>query len=175
VDKERSIKTSMERNSEAIRRRRQIARSTARTTVTLQPGGSACEIEDGPWKLVADLSTGQGGGGVAPDPGVFGRGALGACLVLGYEMWAAAMGVRIDAARVTVESDFDAAGMYGVDDTISPGWQAVRCIVEITSPDPEERVAEVVEKSHRHSPLLADISQPVAVTCDLRVTASGSE
>ena len=169
--RERDIKTVTERNIEALRRRPRLARSTARTTVSLRRGGTACEIEDGPWKLLADLGSDQGGGGAAPDPGVLGRGALGACMVIGYEVWAARLGVRIDDVRVTVESDFDASGMYGIDDDISPGWQAVRCTIEIASPDAAKRVAEVVEQANRHSPLLADISRPVSVTCDVRITA----
>jgi uncharacterized OsmC-like protein len=167
----RDLKTAFDRNAKALQLRPGMATSTARTTVSLRGDGTTCEIEDGPWKLVADLERGMGGDGAAPDPGVFGRGALGACMVLGYEMWAAHLGVRIEGARVTIESDFDSRGMYAVDESVSPGWQAVRCIIEITSPDDPERVAEVVEKANRYSPLMADITRPVSLTCDVRISA----
>lgn len=169
------IDAANKRNMEAMRKRPSRAKSTARTTVTLLRGGTSCEIEDGPWRMLADLSKGQGGAGAAPDPGVFGRGALGACMVLGFELWAARLGVRIDDVRVTVESDFNSLGMYGMDETVSPGWQAVRCTIEITSPNDPARVADMIEQANRHSPLMADIAQPVPLTCDVRISAPVEE
>ncbi len=169
------IKAATERSMEAMRKRPTLAQSTARTTVTWRIGGTACEIEDGPWRMLADMGRGAGFDGAAPDPGVLGRGALGACMVLAYELWAARLGVRLDDVRVTIESDFNALGMYGMDDSISPGWQAVRCTVEVTSSDDPARVAEVIEQANRHSPLMADISQPVPLTCDIRISATAKE
>ena len=164
------MKTKFGRTARALTLRPHLARSTATTRVTRRAGSTACEIDDGPWKLVADMDGSMGGEGTAPDPGVFGRGALGACMVMGYEFWAARLGVQLDDVRVIVESDFDARGMYAVDDAVTPGWLAVRCTIEITSPDPPERVAEVVEQANRYSPLMADISRPVPVTCDVRIS-----
>jgi uncharacterized OsmC-like protein len=165
------IKAATDRKIKAMRRRPKIAQGTARTTVTLRPGGTACEIEDGPWRMLADLDTESGCEGAAPDAGVLGRGALGACMVLGYELWAARLGVRIDDVRVTIETDYDALGMYALDDSVSPGWLAVRCTIEVTSSDDPARVAEAIEQSHRYSPLMADISRPVPLTCDIRISA----
>ena len=48
------IKTATERSIEAMRKRPTLAQSTARTTVTWRTGGTACEIEDGPWRMLAD-------------------------------------------------------------------------------------------------------------------------
>ena len=169
------IKTATDRKLAAMRKRPKIAQGTARTTVSLVGGGTSCEIADGGWRMLADLDAGSGGDGAAPDPGVFGRGALGACMVLGYELWAARLGVRIDAVCVTVESDYDARGMYALDDAVTPGWLAVRCTIEVTSPDDPARVAEVIEQSHRYSPLVADIARPVPLTWDIRITAPAEE
>ena len=165
-----NIQTAVQRTVRALTLRPHLARSMATTSVTRRNGSTACEIEDGPWKLVADMETSMGGNGGAPDPGVLGRGALGACMVMGYDLWAARLGVQLDDVRVTVESDFDARGMYAVDESVTPGWLAVRCRIDITSPDAPERVAEVVEKANRYSPLMADVSRPVPVTCDVRIT-----
>lgn len=169
------MKTTLDRNIEAMGRRPQLGKGTATTCVTLRLGSTACEIEDGPWRLLADLDRSMGGEGGAPDPGVFGRAALGSCMVMGYELWAARLGVRLVDVRVTVESDFDARGMYAVDDALTPGWLAVRCTIEITSPDPHDRVAEVVEKANRYSPLMADISRPVPVSCEVRISTPAEE
>jgi hypothetical protein len=49
-------------------------------TRTVIRSGVTCDIEDGSWKLIADEMPGDGGAGLGPDPGVFGRAALGSCL-----------------------------------------------------------------------------------------------
>jgi len=165
------LKTATERNIKAISRRPSIGQGTATTTVAVRAGGTACEIEDGPWTLVADMDAGMGGGAAGPDPGVLARGALGACLAAGYLVWAARLGVPVDDVSVVIQTDYDARGMYAVDNAVSPGWQALRYTVSITSPAPEERVREVVDQADRHSPILDDIRRPVPVARTLRVTA----
>ena len=46
-----------------------------------------------------------------------------------------------------VEADYDARGMYAVDDSISPGWQAVRYEVRVASPAGYQPDGEVVERA----------------------------
>jgi uncharacterized OsmC-like protein len=103
------------------------------------------------------------------------RGAVGSCLAMGYALWAARMDVPLDEVKVTIEADMDARGMYGVDDSVPPGYLAVRCIVEISSPAPAERVREAVEAADRHSPLLDDISRALDVRRDIRIAAAVKE
>ena len=137
------LKEIIERNQKALRLRPSIGKGTATTTVKVR-SGVTCDIEDGGWKLVADESAGDGGAGLGPDPGVFGRSALGTCLAIGYVQWAAVMEIPLDAVEVTVEADYNAAAMFAVDDSAPPGWGAIRCTVEISSPAGEERVRELV-------------------------------
>lgn len=167
----RTLKTATDRNIKAMSLRPSIARGTATTTVSVRQGETACEIEDGSWKLVADMDAGMGGAAAGPDPGILARGALGACLAAGYLLWAARLEIPIDDIRVVIETDYDARGMYGVDEAISPGWQALRYAVSITSSAPEGRVREVVELADRHSPILADITRPIPATRTLCVAA----
>lgn len=169
------LKKATQRNIKAMGLRPSIASGTATTTVAVRRGETACEIEDGPWKLVSDMDTGMGGQAAGPDPGVFARAALGACLASGYLLWAARLDVAIDDVRVVVESDYDARGMYGVDTAVSPGWQALRYTVCITSNELEERVREVVEQADRHSPILDDIVRPVPAARTLRIVATHGE
>lgn len=168
---EQQLKTATERNVKALSLRPSIGQGTATTTVAVRAGETACEIQDGPWKLVADMEVGMGGAAAGPDPGVFARSALGACLASGYLLWAARLGVPIDDVSVEIQTDFDARGMYAVDDAVPAGWLALRYSVSITSPAPEDRVREVIDQADRHSPILDDISRPVPVARTLRVTA----
>jgi uncharacterized OsmC-like protein len=164
------IKAIIERNQKALRLRPSIGMGTATTKVRIR-SGVACDIEDGAWKLVADESPDDAGDGLGPDPGVFGRAALGTCLAMGYVQWAAAMEVPIDSVEVVVEADYNAAAMFGVDDSSPPGWGALRYTVDISSPASEERVRELVDYADRHSPLLDDFARPVPIARELRITS----
>src|SRR5512132_2992391 len=84
--------------------------------------GLRCEIEEGSWKLAADMPAKLGGGETAPTPGVLGRAALASCLVIGIATWAARQGVPIDALEVEVEADFDARGELGIGNGVPPGY-----------------------------------------------------
>ncbi len=166
----KDLKTAIERNIKALTLRPSMGRGTAITTVTLRDGVTA-DIEDGGWKLVADESTGDGGAGLGPDPGVFTRAGLGSCLAIGYAMWAAKLGVPLDSVEVTVETDYDAAGMYGIDRSVSPGWGAVRFAAKISSPAPEEDVRKLIDFADRHSSVLDIIRRAVPVTGEHLISA----
>ena len=169
----RGIKTAYERNKKAIKLRPSVGQGTATTTVRLR-GGVTCDIEDGDWKLIADEGAGEGGAALGPDPGVFTRAGLGSCLAIGYAIHAALMEIPLDDVEVTVEADYDARGMYGVDENVSPGWGSVRYITRISSPAPEKRVRELIEAADRYSSVLDIIRRAIPVTGELRITtASG--
>ncbi len=168
---DKNMKNIIERNIKAIRLRPSIGQGTATTTVRVR-NGVTCDIEDGDWKLVADEGVGDGGAGLGPDPGVFGRAALGSCLAMGYAMWSSYMEIPIDSIEVVVEADYDARGMFGVDDSVSPGWSGVRCTVHIASTAGEDKVRELVEFADRHSPLLTDFREPIPITRELRIAKS---
>ncbi len=114
--------------------------------------GLSCEIEDGSWKLAADMPLKAGGDETAPTPGTLGRGALASCIAISISMWAARMGVPVDALEVEVQADFDVRGELGVDEDVPPGYQEIRYLVSIDSPASEDAVAELLETAERHSP-----------------------
>jgi len=166
----KDIKTIQERNIKALKLRPSAGQGTATTIVRVR-SGVTCDIEDGGWKLVADEMPGDGGAGLGPDPGVLVRAGLGSCLAMGYVMWAALKDVPLDSVEVTVEADYDARGMFGVDDSVPPGWPAVRYTVVIGSPAPEEKVRELAEYADRVSPILDDLRRAVPVSGELRIAA----
>lgn len=174
MSENQDLKTIIDRKIRAIRLRPSIGQGTA-TTVARVRGGITCEIEDGGWKLIADESVGDGGGGLGPDPGVYGRAALGSCLAIGYAEWAAHMEVPIDTIEVVVEADYDARGMFGIDDSVPPGWGAIRCTTTIASSAPPERIRELVEYADRMSPLLDDMRRALPVTNELRIASAVKE
>jgi uncharacterized OsmC-like protein len=144
------IKRAFERNARAMELRPAVAQATGKTTVRIREG-LTCEIEDGPWKLVADMPESCAGGNEGPDSGPLGRGALGACLAIGYTMWAAKLEVPIKGIEVEIAADYDVRGFYGVAD-VPPGYLEVRYTVRIESDAPEEDIIRVLDTADNHSP-----------------------
>jgi len=171
AEKPKDLKSIMERNKKALMLRPNIGQGTATTTVRIRDGLTA-DIEDGQWKLVGDEGPGDGGNGLGPDPGVFTRAGLGSCLAMGYVMWAAVFDVPLDSVEVTVEADYDATGMYGIDDSVAPGWSAVRYATKISSPAPEERVRELIDYADRHSSVLDIIRRAIPVSGETKISAT---
>ena len=170
-EKIEATKNAAERNIKAISLRPSIGQGTAVTKVRVRDGCTA-DIEDGGWKLVADESVKDGGNGEGPDPGVYGRAALGSCVAMGYALWSAKLGIRLDSIEVDVEADYDARGMFGLDDSIPPGWPAVRYKVRIESSAPEADVRRVLEYADAHSPLLDDFTRALPVARDVQITVT---
>jgi uncharacterized OsmC-like protein len=131
--------------------------------------GLRCEIEEGPWKLAADMPLKAGGSDTAPTPGMLGRGALASCLAIGISVWAARLGTPIDVLEVEVQADFDARGELGVGERIPPGYQEVRYLVSIDSPASEEALAELLETAERHSPYVDIFSRAQTMRRVLRL------
>lgn len=161
---------------------REIAERNART-LALKPsrghltgvtkarivGGLRCEIEEGRWKLTADMPVKAGGDDTAPTPGMLGRGALASCLAIGITIWAARLGIPIDALEVEVQADSDARGELGVGEHLRPGYQEVRYLVSIDSPASEEALVELLETAERHSPYLDVFSRAQTMERVLRL------
>lgn len=155
------LKRAFERNAQAVKLRPGIGRMTGTTKVTM-PTGSKCEIDAGDWKFTCDLSEGSGGTNAGPDPGPFGRGALGACLAIGYRIHAAAAGIDLGKIEVEVEADFDAGGYYAVAD-VPPGYLAMRCRVTVESDAPEAEIRRVLEEAEQHSPWFDNFKRGIPV------------
>lgn len=162
------IRTAQERNVRAVELRPSVAKGTAVTSVRAVDG-TTCEVREDDWRLTVDMPESEGGNGRGPTPGVLGRGALGSCFAVGYLIWASRLGVPIDSLSVEVQADFDARGELGMDDGVSPGYTAVRTLVEVASPAPRERVEEVLRTAERYSTYGDIFTRPVAVDCEHRI------
>lgn len=144
------IAAAFERNARALTKRPSLGRNTATTSVRVS-NGLKCEIEEGPWRLTADMPRQAGGSEAGPTPGVFGRAALGSCLAIGYVMYAARAGIPLSSVEVEVAADFDDGALFGVSDA-PPGYLDVRYSVTVVSDAPEADILRVLDEADAHSP-----------------------
>ena len=161
------IRDAMTRVRELLRikpeRGRRVVTSHVRLDEQLR-----CTVVDGAWTLPVDMSTNTGGDGSAPDPGVYARTALGACVAIAYRMWAAADGLSLESVDVEVQADNDAAGLFGVSD-VAPGYRAVRLVARITTSADPVALARALDAAESHSPYLSMFRRPVPVTVQREV------
>ena len=165
------VRAAIERNVKAIALRPAIAQNTAVTHVRLRDGLS-CDIEEGPWRLVAGMSPKLGGTNEGPTPGVFGRAALGSCLAVGYAMWAARLGIVIDSLDIEIHADYDARGELGMSDEVRPGYSQIRYIVHVSSPASEAEIHHWLDTADKFSSWRDNIANPVPLVREVRVSAT---
>ena len=168
MSREEKIRTAFERNVKALTLRPSIGQGTAVTKVRVREG-LTCDIEDGSWKLTADMGEKHGGNDAGPNPGVLGRAALGSCLAIGYKMWAAKLGVPISSLEVEIQADYDSAGMYAAAD-VPAGYRRVRCVVAVESDAPESDVRRVLDEADAHSSYLDVFRRAQDVRREIRHT-----
>ena len=136
---EEKIRTAFERNEKALTLRPSIGRGTAVTKARVRDG-LTCDIQEGAWQHVADMNEKNGGNGIGPNPGTYGRGALGSCLAIGYMMWSARLGVPFAGLEVEIQADYDATAEYGVTNA-SPSYSGACSVTAGTGPRSTTSVA----------------------------------
>ena len=163
-----AIKTAVERSTRAVTLKPAVGQGTAVTRVRLREG-LACDIQDGPWTLVAGMTEKYGGSNAGPNPGVLGRAALGSCLAIGYAMWAARLGVPIDSLDIEVQADYDVRGELGVADSVRPGYSEIRYVVTVSSPASAEDVHRWLDTADRFSSWRDNLANAVPIRGERRV------
>jgi len=146
------IKRALDMIEGALTKDPSRGRGTGKTTARVRVG-LACEIEAGPWRMVADMPRPAGGTGLGPTPGVLGRAALSSCLAMTYAMRAAKLGVPLDEIEVEVQSDYDDGVLFGTSQG-HPGYSEVRYIVSVKTDAPEADVLRVLDDADVKSPYL---------------------
>lgn len=169
-----TIRSALERNVKAVSLRPSVGQGTAVTKVKWREG-LTCDVEEGPWKLVVGMTEKYGGSNAGPNPGVYGRTAFGSCLAIGYMMWAARLGVPVRALDVEVQADYDVRGELGVEESVRPGYSAMRYIVTIDSDAPEDEVLRLLDTAERYSSYLDDFANPVPVAREVRIVSAKAD
>ena len=163
-----TIKNALAGSLKRIKDNPSIAQGTAATKVTLNPG-LACEVEDGPWKFSGGMTEKYGGQNSGPNPGVYGRAALGTCLAIGYGMWAAKLDIPIRSLTVEVRARYDVRGEFGIDDSIRPGYLDIVYVVTVDTDASDADIHRWLDVADAHSSLLDDFRNPVPASRELHI------
>ncbi len=149
--------------------RKRVADDPARAQVLFTAQGTLVgvtevDIRTGAHTFKVDEPPALGGGNVAANPVQYALASLGSCQAITYRLWAAQLGMSFDKLTVRVEGDLDIRGLYGFDDTVRPGFTAIRIEVTVAGPESAERYAELAAAVDEHCPVLDLFKNPVPVT-----------
>ncbi|MBI1356904.1 MAG: hypothetical protein GC160_21400 [Acidobacteria bacterium] len=168
-----NIRSTFRRNARALAIVPESAHRTAVTEVSLHDG-LRCEIQEGPWRLVADMSEKWGGASGGPNPGVLGRGAIGSCLAVTIATWAAVEQIPLDSIHVRVEADYDARAIFEPLQYAS-GYEQVRLAVTLESPAPEPELRRLMEFAEAATGYVDTFRRPVDVTVAAEIVSTRKE
>jgi uncharacterized OsmC-like protein len=161
-------KASFEQKSAALLESPPLAPSTGRARVGVAYG-LACEVDLEDRCLRVDLPRAEGGTGSGPHPGQLMRASVGACLVMGYRLWAARLDVELSDVQLELRCEYDERGQLGVAADAAIGWRSIHWVVTLVSDAADAELLRVVETAHRYSPMLANLAREVTRTFELRI------
>ncbi|MEO5535249.1 MAG: OsmC family protein [Pseudolysinimonas sp.] len=130
-------------------------------------GSVATAVRAGKHEFVIDEPGALAGDDVAASPVEYALGALAACQVVVYRLYAQALGIQVDEVDVKAEGDLDARRLFGIDHEVRAGFHDVRLEVSITGPETEERYQELRDAVDAHCPVLDLFQNATPVTTTL--------
>ncbi|NNG39681.1 OsmC family protein [Flexivirga sp. ID2601S] len=131
-------------------------------------GSVATELTAGKHTFRVDEPAALAGDDSAASPVEYALGALISCQVVVYRLFAQQLGIQLDDVAIAAEGDLDVRGLFGIDESVRPGFSAIRLEVELTGPEPQERYDELEAAVHQHCPVLDLFANPTPVTTTVR-------
>ncbi|MCI0356580.1 MAG: OsmC family protein [Acidobacteria bacterium] len=135
--------------------------------ITLRATGSQtgtpvdCSVDIGRALYEAQAHTGVGGAGTAACSGDLLLGALAACAQITCQMVAAAMGIPVERANVTVEGDLDLRGTLGVSKDVPVGFARIRLRFDVSAPQATpEQLRALHDKTEQYCVVMQTLLKP---------------
>jgi uncharacterized OsmC-like protein len=167
--------TALEELSAALKQHSDAGRVTFKSTSKWQDGARVLTYYNGytvdgetlhaqrRFVLLSDEPTELTGTDIAPGPVEQLLHALGGCVAATINANAAFMGVALSHLEVSLESDLDLHGYFGLDDNIRPGVQALRMRIRISGEADEETLKVIAQKGYHFSPVRDSVNNGVDV------------
>ena len=138
------------------------------TVTGVGEGAVASRITAGKQVFFVDEPAALAGDDIAASPVEYALGALISCQIVVYRLYAQNLGIRVDSISAEAEGDLDVRGLFGVDESVRPGFSAVRLTVRVTGPESDDRYAELHAAVDAHCPVLDLFANATPVTVTLR-------
>ena len=136
-------------------------------STTLWQGGTKAESTIRDFKVCTDEPFNLGGTDTAPNPVEMVLAALGGCLVVGYSLNSAMLGIELQKIEIVMEGDIDLPGFFGLPTDILPGYSSVRARVFIKSDAGLDQLEEVHKRVLATSPVGLTLSKNVNLEVEL--------
>ncbi|HEU4808139.1 MAG TPA: OsmC family protein [Homoserinimonas sp.] len=146
-----------------------IAANPASAQLTYRVNGSgvgsvATAITAGKHAFLVDEPDALAGDDIAASPVEVALGALISCQIVVYRLYAQALGIQVDDIDVKAEGDLDARRLFGIEESVRPGFTDVRLAITITGPETDARYQELREAVDAHCPVLDLFANPTPVS-----------
>lgn len=134
---------------------------------TVWKGGTKAESDIRGFKVTMDEPPDLGGTDTGPNPVEMVLAALGSCLVVGYSLNAAMLGIELQKIEIEMEGDIDLPGFFGLPSDVLPGYTNVRAKVFLKSTASIEQLEEVHKRVTSTSPVGLTLSKSVNLDIEL--------
>lgn len=124
------------------------------SAATRQAGGLRSEATVRGFGLIIDEPTALGGQDAGPNPAELILAALGACQEITYRLYADTLGIPLDGVSVRLTGRIDLRGLFGVVDSVRPGFRDIEAEVTIDSPASADDIQRLKATVERHCPVL---------------------
>jgi uncharacterized OsmC-like protein len=119
-------------------------------------------------RLTTDMVPSAGGTGTAPSPGWLLRAAEASCVTTLIAMRAAVLGITLNTVEVTVDSESDDRGMFGIDNAVPPGPLTGRVRVRLVAEGVDDAtLEELAQWGVEHCPVCNALERPVPISVEV--------
>jgi uncharacterized OsmC-like protein len=163
-----SIRSAVERTVDHLAAHPDAGVGPDAPAVATLEGGLRCRVQGPKGEVFTDMASSVGGGGSGPTPGWLMRAALASCDATVIAIEAAREGIELTALTVTVDSESDARGVFGVTDGIPPGPHAVTVRIELAASNAtEEQLRELAGRVETRSAVGDALTRAIDVRIEL--------
>ena len=109
-----------------------------------------------PHEILIDAPLGLDGTDEGPSPLLLILSAIGGCIIAVTKFWSKIMDIKIESLTVNSRGHINLAALFGIDDTMLPGFDKLQPIIRIKADAPKEKVEEMMEKVLKHCPVVTN-------------------
>lgn len=110
-----------------------------------------------------------GGTDIAPNPVEYILAALGSCQEIVYSAFAEVLGIKLNSVKIDVKGSLDLKGLFGLDESVNPGFNNITYETLITSDESPEKIKELVKLVESHCPVQDTLTRAVNVTGNVKI------